>query len=108
MTDITQILRYAHTPFPVSLKRPPAHLQPILAREGKPNIDVQGLKQILQGDAIVEDQIPVRSFEHWESLVRGLDPSFDAILPVSIAAYPTEVWNSHPGEIGRASCRERV
>jgi hypothetical protein len=33
--------------------------------------------------------------------VAGLDDRTDAILPVSIAAYPTEVWNSHPRPLVR-------
>jgi len=78
------------------LRRPPAKLQPILARSGKPNIDVDRLADAVAGAAVVEKMIAVESPEHWGEVVRGLDASVDAILPVSIPAYPTEVWNSHP------------
>ena len=29
-------------------------------------------------------------------MISSLGPEVDALLPVSIAAYPTEIWNSHP------------
>jgi hypothetical protein len=38
----------------------------------------------------------VQSPEPWHKVIRGLDDSIDAILLVSIPAYPTEVWNSQP------------
>lgn len=84
-----------HKPFPY-LSRPLARLQPILARPGKPSVDLDRLVTIIEGAAIVEDLIQVQSPEHWETLVRELDDSIDAILPLSNPAYPTEIWNAHP------------
>jgi L-fucose isomerase-like protein len=78
------------------LVRPPARLQPIQAREGRPSVDVSRIAESLAGIAVVEPVIPIGSPEHWADVVRGLGPEIDAILPVSIPAYPTEVWNSHP------------
>ena len=78
------------------LRVPAARLQPILAKRGKPNIDVDALAKVLRPVATLEPMIAVESPEHWMAVVRGLGPEIDAILPVSIPAYPTEVWNSHP------------
>ena len=78
------------------LVRPRARLQPIQAREGRPSVDVTRIAESLSGLAVVEPAIPVAGPEHWGEVVRGLGPEVDAILPVSIPAYPTEVWNSHP------------
>lgn len=78
------------------LVRPKARLQPILAREGKPTVDVARLAEAVGDVATVEEMIVVESPEHWTRAVRGLGQEIDAILPVSIPAYPTEVWNSHP------------
>lgn len=89
----TRYLINAPRPF---LQRPPARLQPVLARDGKPNVDIARLAQILEGTAVLNETIPVRSPEHWQSLIAAVDDSIDAILPFSIAGYPTEVWNSHP------------
>ncbi|MBN1542247.1 hypothetical protein JW992_08865, partial [candidate division KSB1 bacterium] len=50
----------------------------------------------LEPVAIVLETQTVESPDHWGQIVCGLDESIDAILPVSITAYPTEVWNSHP------------
>ncbi|HEV58312.1 MAG TPA: hypothetical protein ENN87_12600 [Phycisphaerales bacterium] len=75
---------------------PKARLQPILAGPGTPTIDVEQLAQQLEDIAVVEPTIAVESPDHWARTVRGLGPEIDAILPVSIPAYPTEVWNSHP------------
>jgi L-fucose isomerase-like protein len=80
----------------VHLVRPLARLQPIQAKAGKPSIDVSRVAESLAGIAVVEPVIPVASPAHWAEVVRGLGPEIDAILPVSIPAYPTEVWNSHP------------
>ena len=78
------------------LKRPLAKLQPILAKQGKPNIDVEKLAEIISSCGQLEPMIAVESPQHWEQAVRNLGDDIDAILPVSIPAYPTEVWNSHP------------
>ncbi len=81
---------------PSHLQYSPARLQPIQAKPGNPSVDVSKLGQILEGVAILNETIAVQSPEHWQDTVRALDNSVDAILPVSIPAYPTEVWNSHP------------
>lgn len=81
---------------PEYLVRPPAKLQPILAKQGKPNIDVNTLAGIIAGCGTLEEMIVVESPEHWKAAVHSLGDDIDAILPVSIPAYPTEVWNSYP------------
>jgi len=88
--------RYLYGNPPDYLKRPPARLQPILAKQGKPNIDIDRLRRDLAGVAVIEETLVVQSPEHWQKMIATLDKSIDAILPVSITAYPTEVWNSHP------------
>lgn len=81
---------------PAYLKRPLATIQPILARPGKPTVDIVRLEHEVAGIARVLPMIEVESPEHWNAVVRGLGDEVDAILPVSVPAYPTEVWNSHP------------
>lgn len=81
------------------LKRPTARLQPVLAKAGKPNIDLARLGEILGDCCRIEPIIAVRDPEHWEDLITNLDPAIDGILPVSVPAYPTEIWNSHPGPL---------
>lgn len=88
--------RFTRGNVPGHLKRPLAILQPILARPGKPTVDIARLEQEVAGVARVLPMIEVKSPEHWIETVRGLGQEVDAILPVSVPAYPTEVWNSHP------------
>jgi hypothetical protein len=71
-------------------------LQPILAKEGKPTIDLERLARETRGIARVLPAIPIHSPGHWADVVRGLGPEVDAIVPVGVPAYTTEVWNSHP------------
>lgn len=78
------------------LRRPPARLQPILAKKGKSTLDLDKLAQIISSCAKLEPVITVESAGHWQQAVRNLPETIDAILPMSIPAYPTEVWNSHP------------
>jgi L-fucose isomerase-like protein len=78
------------------LRVPRARLQPILAKQGKPTIDLDKLRHALSPIAEVLPVIVVQSPEHWSRSVLDLRGDVDAILPVSIPAYPTEVWNSHP------------
>jgi len=96
VSTYSEVSRYLVEEPEPHLRRPVARLQPILASEGKPTVDVARLSQVLQGDASLEEMIVVTSPEHWETAVRGLGEHIDAILPLSIPAYPTEVWNSHP------------
>jgi L-fucose isomerase-like protein len=88
--------RFTRGTIPGHLQRPLATLQPILARPGKPTVDIARLEQSVAGVARVLPMVEVRSPEHWAECVLGLGKEVDAILPVSIPAYPTEVWNSHP------------
>lgn len=78
------------------LKRPVAKLQPVLAKQGQPNIDLPRLQQAIAGTGCLAPLVPIESPAHWEQVLRSLGPDVDGILPVSIPAYPTEVWNSHP------------
>ena len=81
---------------PSHLARPLARLQPIQAKPGTPSVDPSRLAADLAGVATVLPAIAVENPEHWETIVRSLGPDIDAIVPLSIPAYPTEVWNSHP------------
>jgi L-fucose isomerase-like protein len=81
---------------PAFTQRPKARLQPLLAKKGVPNIDVAKLARMVADIAIIEPTIAIESPQHWQQVVSGLGTHIDAILPVSIPAYPTEVWNSHP------------
>jgi L-fucose isomerase-like protein len=96
MKKYDEIQRFLIEKQPSHLQYSPARLQPIQAKPGNPSVDVAKLGQILQGVAVLNDTIAIQSPEHWQDSVRALHDSVDAILPVSIPAYPTEVWNSHP------------
>jgi L-fucose isomerase-like protein len=78
------------------LQRPPAVLQPVLARAGEPTVDPVRLQAALGDLARVEPAIAIQSPEHWAQVIAGLGEHVDAILPISVAAYPTEIWNAHP------------
>jgi hypothetical protein len=88
--------RFLREPVAAGLGRPEAVLQPILAKEGRPGVDLERLAREIRGIGRVLPAIAVRSPAHWAEVVRGLGPEVDAIVPVSVPAYPTEVWNSHP------------
>ncbi len=94
MSDSTP--RFLKTDPPHHLQRPRAALQPILAKTGAAAIDPMLIKQAVQPIADLQLLLAVESPDHWQQIVKGLDASIDAILPLSIPAYPTEVWNSHP------------
>src|SRR5215211_425582 len=96
MKKYDEIQRFLIGQQPSHLQYTPARLQPIQAKPGSPSVDVTRLGKILEGVADLEDTIAIQSPEHWQASVRALDDSVDAILPVSIPAYPTEIWNSHP------------
>ena len=96
MKKYDEIQRFLIEQQPSHLQYPLARLQPIQAKPGKPSVDVARLGEILQGVAVFNETIAIQSPKHWQDTVRALDHSVDAILPVSIPAYPTEVWNSHP------------
>src|SRR5215217_495926 len=96
MKNYDEITRFLIEEQPSHLQYIPARLQPIQAKPGNPSVDVARLGKMLEGIAILNEVIEIESPEHWEDTIRALDNSLDAILPVSIPAYPTEVWNSHP------------
>jgi hypothetical protein len=78
------------------LVRPIARIQPIQASAGVPSVDPARVAADTKGIAEILPVIAVESAEHWIKVVRGLGQDIDAILPLSIPAYPTEVWNSNP------------
>jgi L-fucose isomerase-like protein len=78
------------------LVRPKARLQPIQATAGTPSVDLARAAADIAEVATLAPTIVVESPAHWERVVRSLPADIDGILPLSIPAYPTEVWNSHP------------
>lgn len=96
MKKLDVISRYLAAEPAEFLRRPVAKLQPILAKQGQPNIDLPRLRQTVAGTGCLAPLIPIESPAHWQQVIRSLGPDIDAILPVSIPAYPTEIWNSHP------------
>jgi hypothetical protein len=96
MSDLGDTTRFLVSPPAEHLTRPLASLQPVLAKKGRPNIDIGKLTKVIEGCARLEGMIAIESPEHWGQVIRGLGEHIDGILPVSIPAYPTEVWNSHP------------
>ncbi|NQT93361.1 MAG: hypothetical protein HQ559_11420 [Lentisphaerae bacterium] len=92
----TRSRRFLAAPALPHLCRPLATIQPVLAKQGTPNIDIAKLAVRIAGTTELRPMIVIESPEHWAAVIRGLPEEVDAILPVSIPAYPTEVWNSHP------------
>lgn len=88
--------RYLAHPPRSFLQKKKARIQPILARPGKPSVDIERLQHMLGEKAVIEKMISIHSPKHWEQVVLGLDDSIDAILPLSNPAYPTEIWNAQP------------
>ena len=97
----TTIQRYLKGPIADMLKRPAAVIQPMLARKGKPTVDLDRLSKEVEGIARVLPVIEVQSPEHWAQAIGSLGDEVDAIFPVSVPAYPTEIWNSHPEPLAR-------
>jgi hypothetical protein len=89
-------LRHLATAPAPHLARPLARLQPIQASAGTPSVDLARVAADVAGVAEVLPPIVIADPAHWERTVRGLGRDIDGILPLSIPAYPTEVWNSHP------------
>jgi hypothetical protein len=83
------------------LSRPLATIQPVLARKGKPTVDLDRLEKEVRGIARVLPVIEIQSPEHWTQVIQSLGDEVDAIFPVSVPAYPTEIWNSHPEPLVR-------
>jgi hypothetical protein len=96
MDPFTEQTRYLYGEPAPRLRRPLAVLQPVLARAGEPTVDIARLQKTLEGIARVEPVIAIESPEHWQTVISGLGEGVDGILLMSVAAYPTEVWNSHP------------
>ncbi|MCP4077823.1 MAG: hypothetical protein GY744_16755 [Gammaproteobacteria bacterium] len=96
MTTFSSTTRYLHGQTPAHLLRPKVRLQPIQSGEGTPSVDLADLTEIVDDVAIVLPAIRIKSPEHWQQVVSQLDDDIDAIIPVSIPSYPTEIWNSHP------------
>ena len=96
MPDLSETTRFLVAEPAEHLRRPLATLQPILAREGKPTVDVERLSGIIEGAGQLQPMIAIESPDHWEAVVGEIGGDVDAILPISIPAYPTEIWNSHP------------
>lgn len=96
MSGLADTKRFLAGPVAEWLKRPVVRLQPLVATEGTPNIDLKALARQVEGVAVVLPPIAIRTAAHWRKTVLGLGKDIDAILPVSIASYPTEWWNSHP------------
>ena len=93
---MNKIKRYTSGKINNHLKTPITKIQPILAKKGKATIDLIKLAEYIDGYAQLEPLIVVESPESWTKSVRELSEDIDVILPLSIPAYPTEVWNSHP------------
>lgn len=96
MLDLSSTTRFLQAPVSERLHRPPARLQPLLAKKGPPNIDLEVLAISLQGVGVLSPAIAIDSPAQWKDTVEHLGPEVDGILPVSVPAYPTEIWNSHP------------
>jgi hypothetical protein len=93
--------RYLRRTLPAWVTRPAAVLQPILARKGKPTVDLDRLARETEGIARVLPAIEVQSPAHWAQTVASMGDEVDAIIPVSVPAYPTEIWNEHPEPLVR-------
>jgi hypothetical protein len=89
-------LRHLATVPASRLVRPLARIQPIQASAGVPSVDPARVAADTAGIAEILPVIAIENAEHWCKVVRGLGQDIDAILPLSIPAYPTEVWNSNP------------
>ncbi len=96
MSALADTKRFLAGPVAERLQRPVVRVQPLVATEGTPNIDLAALANQVGGVAEILPPIAIRSAEHWKRTVLGLGHPVDAILPVSITSYPTEWWNSHP------------
>ena len=96
MSDHSETKRFLLADPPEHLTRPLATMQPVLAREGRPTVDIDKLTGVIEGCGRLEPMVPIQSPDHWAQVIGALGADIDAILPVSIPAYPTEIWNSHP------------
>ena len=61
MSSLSETQRYLVQPPAPHLRRPPARLQPILARQGKPTVDVAELARTIEGVGELADMIVVES-----------------------------------------------
>jgi len=90
------IKRYLASEIPARLKRPVVKLQPVMSKEGEPNIDLGALGNFIEGIGEVKKPIVVRTPAQWSRAIEGIGRDVDAMLPVSITAYPTDLWNACP------------
>jgi hypothetical protein len=67
-----------------------------MSKEGEPNIDLDRLGRLLDGIGEVKEPIIVKTPAQWSKAIQGIGDDIDAILPVSITAYPTDLWNACP------------
>ena len=96
MSDPSLVSRYLAAEPASWLRRPTVVLQPVLAKQGDTNIDLPRLAEVVRGVGALRPAVAIESREHWRRTIAGAGPSTDAFLPVSIAAYPTEIWNADP------------
>ncbi len=54
------------------LSRPLATIQPVLARKGKPTVDLDRLEKEVRGIARVLPVIEIQSPEHWTQVIQSL------------------------------------
>ncbi|MBN2048283.1 MAG: hypothetical protein JW750_10610 [Anaerolineaceae bacterium] len=96
MHNHSAVRRFHSHPAPDHLQLPKLKIAPVLATPGKPSVDLAQLQRILGDAAEILPPVAIQSPAHWAEVIAGLDESIDAILPLSIPAYPTEIWNEHP------------
>ena len=78
------------------LQLPKVRIQPILAREGKPTVDIAEVARMTGECAQFNELICIKNPEHWQQVISSLGNDVDAIMPVSSPCYPTEIWNESP------------
>ncbi|MDD4871038.1 MAG: hypothetical protein PHR77_10815 [Kiritimatiellae bacterium] len=88
--------RYLASDIPARFKRPVVKLQPVMSKEGEPNIDLGKLSKLLNGIGEIAEPVIVKTSASWSRAIKGIGRDVDAILPVSITAYPTDLWNAYP------------
>ena len=62
------------------LQVPKIKIQPILAREGKPSVDVAEVAAMAGDNVIFNDLVCIKSTEHWNQVVSNLPDDVDAII----------------------------
>jgi len=93
--------RFLRGEIPSHLKRPVLKIQPILAREGNPSVNLGKLVEMIAGYAELKELVCVKSAEHWRETIEAIGSDVDAILPLSNPCYPSEIWNSCPEPLAK-------